>query len=179
MKCPKCQTDNADGVKFCGECGQPLRSELTCPNCGHKNLSNVKFCPECGAPLVLEEQEPNVSNNIGGIGLETSSDGHAKAIYGDTDENPHSEQRPGAYELGHALEIAVEEILKAQGYSTQRRVTFHGPKGTPEINILARKGNREVIAVECKNYSSPVPVKEVRDFSEKILSAEWDHHLCF
>jgi tetratricopeptide (TPR) repeat protein len=52
MKCPKCQADNADGVRFCGECGQPLRGELTCPSCGHKNPSNVKFCHECGHSLV-------------------------------------------------------------------------------------------------------------------------------
>jgi tetratricopeptide (TPR) repeat protein len=57
MKCPKCQADNADGVKFCGECGQPLRPELICPSCGHKNPSNVKFCHECGHSLVTPAPE--------------------------------------------------------------------------------------------------------------------------
>jgi uncharacterized membrane protein YvbJ len=51
MKCPKCQADNPEGVKFCGECGQPFLVELTCSNCGHKNPANVKFCHECGQPL--------------------------------------------------------------------------------------------------------------------------------
>jgi serine/threonine protein kinase/tetratricopeptide (TPR) repeat protein len=52
MKCPKCQADNPDSVKFCGECGQPLHAELTCPSCGHKNPSSIKFCHECGYSLV-------------------------------------------------------------------------------------------------------------------------------
>ncbi len=52
MKCAKCQADNPEGVKFCGECGQPLQAELTCPSCGHKNPSNVNFCHECGHALV-------------------------------------------------------------------------------------------------------------------------------
>jgi tetratricopeptide (TPR) repeat protein/archaellum biogenesis ATPase FlaH len=52
MKCPKCQADNPEGVKFCGECGQPFQAELTCPGCGHKNPTSVKFCHECGHSLV-------------------------------------------------------------------------------------------------------------------------------
>jgi tetratricopeptide (TPR) repeat protein len=51
MRCPKCQADNPDGVKFCGECGQPLRTELVCPACGHKNPTSIKFCHECGHSL--------------------------------------------------------------------------------------------------------------------------------
>ncbi|NIO19513.1 MAG: zinc-ribbon domain-containing protein, partial [Candidatus Aenigmarchaeota archaeon] len=34
MKCPKCQFDNREGVKFCEECGAKM--ELECPNCGAK-----------------------------------------------------------------------------------------------------------------------------------------------
>jgi tetratricopeptide (TPR) repeat protein len=52
VKCPRCQADNPDSVKFCGECGQPLHVELTCPSCGHKNPSSIKFCHECGHSLI-------------------------------------------------------------------------------------------------------------------------------
>ena len=58
MKCPKCQTENPEGVKFCGECGQSLQTELTCPECGHVNPSDVEFCYECGHPLTELAQEP-------------------------------------------------------------------------------------------------------------------------
>ena len=51
MKCSHCQTDNPEGVKFCGECGEPLQTELVCPHCGYKNPFSVKFCHECGRAL--------------------------------------------------------------------------------------------------------------------------------
>ncbi len=28
IECPKCQTNNPDNVKFCGECGTPLEAEV-------------------------------------------------------------------------------------------------------------------------------------------------------
>jgi tetratricopeptide (TPR) repeat protein len=57
MKCPKCQAENPDSVKFCGECGQPLHAELACPSCGHKNPGGTKFCHECGRSLVEPARE--------------------------------------------------------------------------------------------------------------------------
>ena len=49
MKCPKCQFENKDGVKFCKDCGNKL--ELTCPQCGHITELGSKFCDECGQKL--------------------------------------------------------------------------------------------------------------------------------
>ena len=34
MKCPKCQSDNREGVKFCEECG--AKFETDCPECKAK-----------------------------------------------------------------------------------------------------------------------------------------------
>ena len=56
MKCPKCQTENPEGAKFCIECGQSLQLEMVCPECGHTNIPGSKFCKECGQRLV--EVEP-------------------------------------------------------------------------------------------------------------------------
>jgi hypothetical protein len=144
-----------------------------CVKCGTKSIDeSAKFCHKCGASLVHENDEPIVSDNIGVAGLETIPKDQAKATQPDIDESLQSEQRRSrAYELGVALEDAVEDILKAEGYSTEKRQRLSGKKGTSEIDIIAtkvRKGNKEVIAVECKNYSSPVPVKEVRDFIGKL-----------
>ena len=50
MQCPRCQHDNPDGVKFCGECGARLDS--LCPSCGAANPPENKFCGKCGASLV-------------------------------------------------------------------------------------------------------------------------------
>ena len=50
MKCPKCQVDNADGIKFCGQCGAKL--ERICPQCTFPNPSDFKFCGQCGHDLI-------------------------------------------------------------------------------------------------------------------------------
>jgi class 3 adenylate cyclase/tetratricopeptide (TPR) repeat protein len=49
MKCPKCQTENPEGMKFCVECGKKL--ETICPKCGFGNSPIFKFCGECGYDL--------------------------------------------------------------------------------------------------------------------------------
>ena len=51
MKCPKCQFENPEGMKFCGQCGAKL--ERICPKCSLKNPSHFKFCGECGHNLTL------------------------------------------------------------------------------------------------------------------------------
>jgi hypothetical protein len=49
MRCPACGFENANGFKFCGECGASLK--LKCPSCGFANPPGIKFCGECGKPL--------------------------------------------------------------------------------------------------------------------------------
>jgi len=51
MKCPKCQFDNREGIKFCEECGAKV--ELRCPKCGAEIPPGRKFCGECGHDLSL------------------------------------------------------------------------------------------------------------------------------
>jgi class 3 adenylate cyclase len=49
MKCPKCQFENPESVKLCGECGAEL--EKICPKCNYSNPPRFKFCGECGHNL--------------------------------------------------------------------------------------------------------------------------------
>src|SRR4030067_1984722 len=51
MKCQKCQTENPENLKFCGECGAKL--EKICPHCNSSNPPQFKFCGECGHDLGL------------------------------------------------------------------------------------------------------------------------------
>jgi NADH pyrophosphatase NudC (nudix superfamily) len=72
VMCTKCQSRFAEGVKFCGRCGnttfQPVTGELptppaplptptptpsgvTCPRCGHSYPAGIKFCGRCGIPI--------------------------------------------------------------------------------------------------------------------------------
>jgi len=54
MKCPKCQFDNREGVKFCEKCGAKM--ELVCPNCGAEVPLDRQFCGECGHNLSLPSE---------------------------------------------------------------------------------------------------------------------------
>jgi class 3 adenylate cyclase/tetratricopeptide (TPR) repeat protein len=49
MRCPSCGFENPEGLKFCNECGAPLR--MPCAQCGFANQPQAKFCGECGASL--------------------------------------------------------------------------------------------------------------------------------
>ncbi len=49
MKCPKCESENPEGIKYCGECGSPL--ERICPSCKHVNPPHFKFCGNCACNL--------------------------------------------------------------------------------------------------------------------------------
>src|SRR3990172_7923439 len=46
MKCSNCHYNNAEGARFCGECGAKL--EVKCQSCGKGNPPTNKFCGECG-----------------------------------------------------------------------------------------------------------------------------------
>jgi len=54
MKCPKCQFENPDTKKFCGECGVKL--EKVCPNCSGSNPPQYKFCGDCGHNLTVPSE---------------------------------------------------------------------------------------------------------------------------
>jgi len=73
VMCTRCQSRFAEGVKFCGRCGnttfQPIvpdavsaqlrsdpvaassQSGMSCPRCGQSYPSAIKFCGRCGIPL--------------------------------------------------------------------------------------------------------------------------------
>ena len=50
-KCPNCGNKNAEGVKFCQECGTPLAAAgpKHCTSCGAELAPGTRFCGECGA----------------------------------------------------------------------------------------------------------------------------------
>ena len=116
-----------------------------CPECGYRLLNeNAKFCSECGYSFrELSVEKPEVKSES-------------------------EKYSPNIYQLGEKLEEVVEKIFQAQGFETERRRRLKGKSGTiNEIDILAKKGRR-VIAVECKNLSTPVGISQVRDFTTKL-----------
>ena len=64
VMCTKCHSRFAEGVKFCGKCGnttfQPVSevqappaapNEVICPRCRQSYAANTKFCGRCGIPI--------------------------------------------------------------------------------------------------------------------------------
>jgi hypothetical protein len=62
MKCPKCQFENPEGLKFCGECGAKL--QRVCPKCNSLNPPQFKFCGECGYDLSRPPQAPPLDYSV-------------------------------------------------------------------------------------------------------------------
>ena len=62
MKCPKCQSENREGMRFCEECGAEM--ELVCPGCNARIPLGKRFCGECGQvltkPVATEKEEKRV-----------------------------------------------------------------------------------------------------------------------
>jgi hypothetical protein len=50
-KCPSCGCENAQGIKFCNECGAPMSAKSKCPLCGADVKPGIKFCGECGGKV--------------------------------------------------------------------------------------------------------------------------------
>ena len=125
-----------------------------CTECGAKLEGTPKFCPECGNKFV--ESTETIKN---------------KTPLPESNSTAPTRTPPppiSSYELGIKLEEVVESIYKADGYSTQKRQRIQGIRSyTNEIDIIAIRGE-EKIAIECKNFSSPVGISQVRDFSVKI-----------
>jgi class 3 adenylate cyclase/tetratricopeptide (TPR) repeat protein len=57
MTCPSCGTANADGAKFCVECGTALAQ--VCPACGMPHAEGQRFCAECGAHIGARDPAPS------------------------------------------------------------------------------------------------------------------------
>jgi membrane protease subunit (stomatin/prohibitin family) len=52
VPCPKCNTMNQPGAKFCASCGGQMQApQMSCPACKANVPAGVKFCPSCGANL--------------------------------------------------------------------------------------------------------------------------------
>ena len=71
MKCPECQTENREGVKFCEDCG--ARMETKCPSCGAFIHMGKRFCGECGHNLAFPS-EPSPKSPPKGLSFDEKLD---------------------------------------------------------------------------------------------------------
>ena len=144
-----------------------------CVNCGTEiKRSSAKFCPKCGCKLDEPDEDTRSVASVTTSNIQNKIEIPKTMEIGKTEELGEEESpSPNMYDLGVKLENAVEKILRAEGYSTQKRQRLEGEKGTSEIDIVATRiynGRKEIIAVECKNHNAPISVKEIRDFDSKL-----------
>ena len=59
MRCSKCGFENPEGMKFCGQCTEPLA--LICPKCHFQNPPGFKFCGQCTVALGPATGKPEPS----------------------------------------------------------------------------------------------------------------------
>ena len=65
MKCPRCQAENPETTRFCGQCG--IRIDAACPHCGQPVGTASKCCSARGEAAVarLALSFPEVSETDG------------------------------------------------------------------------------------------------------------------
>ena len=60
MRCSKCDGENPEGKRFCGDCGAALGNH--CPRCSADNPVGKRFCGDCGAALAADGAIPRSSS---------------------------------------------------------------------------------------------------------------------
>ena len=117
MRCANCGSENADGTKFCRDCGTALAQR--CPRCAAPNPPGSRFCGECGVRLA-EAPVGNAKTSRGvnaghsehaadatdiGRGAETGRTGGRSANAGSADASGDGD----ATGLAYAADLRVAE----------------------------------------------------------------------
>jgi double zinc ribbon protein len=81
--CAKCKAENADGLKYCNQCGTPFKT--SCASCGFENAPAAKFCGQCGASLeraaaVSSRKSADAPIQIAGTPVPEPVDGERKTV---------------------------------------------------------------------------------------------------
>jgi class 3 adenylate cyclase len=103
MRCPRCEADNPEGMKFCIECAAPLTRR--CPQCDFANPPQAKFCGQCTAALSGPAPAPSLV----------------------------LPQPPLSYTPGHLAEKILHSKRAPEGERKQVTVPFADLKGSMEL----------------------------------------------
>src|SRR5262245_41707473 len=116
MQCASCGFDNQEGLKFCNECGTPLKRR--CSHCSFDNAPQAKFCGECGTQLARQSQQSSVQR------LESRVQNNADAQHQTLD--PLSSQPPVSYTPKHLAEriLAEQAAMESRGALEGERKTI-------------------------------------------------------
>src|ERR1700751_4719675 len=125
MRCSKCAFENPEGMKFCGQCTNPLA--LICPKCRFQNPPGFKFCGQCTSPLSALEIEAAPAIRMGET-AETAEAGEGErktvtALFADIkgsmelieDLAPEEARRL----VDPALKLMMDAVHRYEGYVAQ------------------------------------------------------------
>ena len=118
MQCLNCGFDNPTGMKFCGECGAPLKN--ICSQCGFENPLNFKFCGQCGASLTAYRPAPPPP---GGDQAPEAERRHITVLFSDLAGSTLLSQQLDPEELRRVIkayqEVCAAVIKRFEGYVAQ------------------------------------------------------------
>ena len=129
MRCSKCNSDNPQSKKFCGDCGAPLGN--LCPKCGAESPAGKRFCGECGAAFgaparggwAHKADKPRNSSNER---VSESLEGERKtvtALFADIKGSTELEQDLDPEEaraiVDPALKLMIDAVQRYDGYVVQ------------------------------------------------------------
>src|SRR5579864_3267524 len=101
MRCGNCGSENADGTKFCRDCGTAVAQR--CAKCGAPNPPGSRFCGECGVRL---DGTP-VGNGKTSRGVNA---GHAERVADESDISGGAEpSRADASSDGHSANATIAD----------------------------------------------------------------------
>src|SRR5262245_50083310 len=76
MRCPKCDSDNREGRKFCARCGAALG--WMCADCGFANSPDEDYCGGCGRGVA--PSRPAAGSFPGSAAIEAAGERRQVAI---------------------------------------------------------------------------------------------------
>ena len=127
MRCSKCGYQNPEGMKFCGQCTDPLA--LTCPKCDAENPAGFRFCGQCTAPLSAPDTKaPSPSRIRHGEGAvdPTTLEGERKTVTalfadlkGSMDLMEDLDPEDARAIVDPALRLMIDAVHRYDGYVVQ------------------------------------------------------------
>jgi len=145
VKCPRCQFDNREGVKFCEECGTEM--EVKCASCGAELPLGRKFCGECGQALddkeLRERREPAIDGERK----------HATVLFSDLSGYTAMSERLDPEEVKEIMSGIFGEIAQAvtkyegfieRFYGDEVMALFGAPKAHEDDPVRAIRAAKEI-----------------------------------
>ena len=135
MKCRRCAFENAEGAKFCSNCGAPQLSQRAAE--GERRVVTVLFCDVKGSTTLAETLDPEDWGEVmrGAFGVLTSAvdryDGTVARVMGDAVLAYFGAPKAHEDDAERAALAALEMRLNAAAYAER----LHAERGIAELAI--------------------------------------------